>query len=189
MVYEDRPLVDHLAERLLEQRKVLVSGRLDLAASTEAAARLMLLDGTGDDPIELVLSCPDGDLIAAMALADTVELVGVELRTLCAGSVGGPALLPFALGTRRLAQPHASFRLTEPHLEVDGRASDVVAETARHTDLVADLCRRLAEATGQPVDTVADDLRRHRVLTAREAMTYGLVDEIQRRLRSVEKRN
>jgi ATP-dependent Clp protease protease subunit len=170
---------------LLEQRRVLVSGRLDLAASTEAAARLMLLDGTGDDPIELVLSCPDGDLVAAVALADTVELVGVELRTLAAGSVGGPAVLPFAVGTRRVSQPHATFRLLEPRLEVQGTATDVIAETARHTDVVADLCRRLAAATGQSAETVAADLRGHRILTAPEAMAYGLVDEIQRRLRSV----
>ena len=185
MVYEDRPQVDNLAERLLEQRRVLVSGRLDLAASTEAAARLMLLDGTGDDPIELVLSCPDGDLVAAMALADTVELVGVELRTLAAGSVGGPAVLPFAVGGRRVAQPHATFRLLEPRLEVQGAASDVIAETARHTEAAADLCRRLAAATGQSAATVAADLRGRRVLTAQDAMAYGLVDEIQRRLRSV----
>jgi ATP-dependent Clp protease protease subunit len=185
VVYADRPQVDDLAERLLEQRRVLVSGRLDLAASTEAAARLMLLDGTGDDPIELVLSCPDGDLVAAMALADTVELVGVELRTLAAGSVGGPAVLPFAVGGRRVAQPHATFRLLEPRLEVQGAASDVIAETARHTEVAADLCRRLAAATGRSADAVADDLRGRRVLTAQEAMAYGLVDEIQRRLRSV----
>ena len=185
LVYEDRPQVEHLAERLLEQRRVMVSGQLDLAASTEAAARLMLLDGTGDDPIELVLSCPDGDLVAALALADTVELVGVELRTLAAGSVGGPAVLPFAVASRRIAQPHATFRLLEPRLEVQGAASDVIAETARHTEVAADLCRRLAAATGQSVDTVAADLRGRRVLTAQEAMAYGLVDEIQRRLRAV----
>jgi ATP-dependent protease ClpP protease subunit len=61
----------------------------------------------------------------------------------------------------------------------------VIAETSRHTEVAADLCRRSAEATGQSADTVAADLRGRRVLTAQEAMAYGLVDEIQRRLRSV----
>ncbi|MGH9214116.1 MAG: ATP-dependent Clp protease proteolytic subunit [Acidimicrobiales bacterium] len=185
LVYEGRPLGDQLAERLLDQRRVLVGGRLDLATATDAAARLMLLDGTGDEPIDLMLSCPDGDIIAAMALADTVELVGVELRTLCAGSVGGPAVLPFALGSRRLAQPHASFRFTEPRLDVEGRTTRIVEETARHADLVDDLYRRIAAATGQPVGTIADDFRRHRLLTAPEAKAYGLIDEVQRRLRRV----
>jgi ATP-dependent Clp protease protease subunit len=174
-----------VTDRLLERRTVLVSGPLDRGRATDAAARLMLLDGLGDDPIELILSCPDGDIDAAFALADTVELVGVELRTVASGSVGGPALLPFALGTHRLAQPHATFRLTEPRIEIDGRASDVATETARHTDLVAELCRRLAATCGQPADTIAADLRHGRTLSAQEALAYGLVDEIQRRLRPV----
>ena len=181
------PSTDHLVERLLDRRVVLVSGRLDQAVLTEAAARLMLLDGMGDEPVELVLTCPDGDLGAAMSLADTVELVGVEVRALCAGSIGGPSVLPFAVATHRLAQPHATFRLGEPRFEIDGRASVVAEETARHAELLADFQRRLADATGQPVTTIAADLRRGRFLTADEARSYGLVDEIasRGRLRSL----
>ena len=131
VVYDD-PLVDDVPDRLLEQRIVMVSGTLDLPRATEAAARLMLLDGSGDDPIRLVMSCPDGDLVAATALADTVELVGVELRTVCSGSVGGPAVLPFALGARRLVQPHASFRLSEPTLELQ---AERVSSPTRRRDM------------------------------------------------------
>jgi ATP-dependent Clp protease protease subunit len=187
VVYEESPGGAQLVDRLLERRMVLVSGHLDLAAATDAAARLMLLDGSGDEAIELMLTCPDGDLGAAMALADTVELVGVTVRALCAGSIGGPALLPFAVATRRIAQPHATFLLAEPRLEVDGRASDVAAEAARHAELVVEFQRRLAEATGQPVDVIAADLRRRRFLTATDAMACGLVDEIasRGRLRSL----
>ena len=187
VVYEAAPSSDHLFERLLERRIVLVSGRLDQAVVTDATARLMLLDGVGDEPIELVLTCPEGELGAAMSLADTVELVGVEVRALCAGSIGGPAVLPFAVATRRLAQPHATFRLTEPRFEVDGRASEIADETARHAELVADFQARVAEATGQPVMAIAADFRRGKLLTAGEARSYGLVDEIasRGRLRSL----
>ena len=172
---------DDLSDRLLEQRIVMVSGPLDLTCANEAAARLMLLDGCGDDPIQLVLSCPDGDLIAATALADTVELVGVELRTVASGVVGGPVVLPFALGTRRLAQPHATFRFVEPALDVQGRADDLALATARHRDLFAELHHRVAVAAGQPVEKIAADFRGGRILSANEATAYGLVDEIIRR--------
>jgi ATP-dependent Clp protease protease subunit len=187
MVYEEAPTLQNLADRLLDQRLVMVTGHLDLARATEAAARVMLLDGSGDDPIQLVLSCRDGDLIAAMALADTVELVGVEVRSLCSGSIGGPALLPFAVASRRLAQPHATFQLNEPTMEIEGRSTDISSETALHADLLADMHRRLAAASGKRVDTVAEDLRRRRFLSAVEAKAYGLVDEILRpgHLRSV----
>jgi ATP-dependent Clp protease protease subunit len=87
-------------------------------------------------------------------------------------------VLPFALGARRLVQPHASFRLVEPTLELQGRASDLAEATARHASLLAELHRRVAAATGQPVTVIAEDFRRKRLLTAEEAKAYGLVDEI-----------
>ena len=146
VVYTSEPpaLGEDLRDRLLERRIVLASGRLDDVAATELAARLMYLDGVGDDPIELRYSCSEGELSAAIALADTVELLGVELRATAAGAVGGPAVLPFAVATRRLAHPHATFRLVEPEVEIRGHASDIAAEAERHAALVASFHRRLA---------------------------------------------
>jgi ATP-dependent Clp protease protease subunit len=181
IVYESSPAVQAMADRLLDRRTVIVTGTLDLATATDASARLMLLDGSGDDPIDLVMSCPDGDLTAATALADTVELVGVEVRALCSGLVGGAALLPFVLATRRLAQPHATFRLSNPRHEAQGRASDLESEVQRHGELLDDLHRRVSDATGQDVDQVADDFAHNRLLTAPDARSYGIVHEIVRR--------
>lgn len=65
---------------LLQRRMVFVTGTLDQSRMSHAAAQLMFLDASGDDPIELRLMCPDADLDAAVALADTVEALGVELR-------------------------------------------------------------------------------------------------------------
>jgi ATP-dependent Clp protease, protease subunit len=138
----------------------------------------MYLDGIGDDPIELRYSCSQGELGAAIALADTVELLGVELRATAAGGVGGPAVLPFAVATRRLAHPHATFRLVEPEVEIRGRATDIAAEAERHAELAASLHRRLALATGRPVELIEADFAARRVLSAEEARSYGLVHEI-----------
>jgi len=180
VVYTNEPpsLGEDLRDRLLERRIVLATGRLDDAMATELAARLMYLDGIGDDPVELRYSCSDGDLGAAIAVADTVELLGVELRATAAGGVGGPALLPFAVASRRLAHPHATFRLVEPEVEIRGRATDIAAEAERHAALVTSFHRRLAHATGRPVELVEADFASHRVLSAEEALSYRLIDEI-----------
>jgi ATP-dependent Clp protease protease subunit len=175
---EPPPLGEDLRERLLERRIVLASGRLDDVAANELAARLMYLDGIADDPIELRYSCPDGELGAAVLLADTIDLLGVELRATASGSVGGPALLPFAVATRRLAHPHATFKLSEGELEIRGSATEIVAEAERHASLVADVHRRLADATGQLVSSIEADFAARRVLSADEARRYGLIDEI-----------
>jgi ATP-dependent Clp protease protease subunit len=171
-------LADEMAERLLDRRMVRVVGRLDAAALDDAAARLIVLDGRGGDPIDLVLSCPDGDLVAAMALADTIESVGAEVRAMCSGLVGGAALVAYAVADRRLAQPHAAFRLTEPDDEAEGRATDIARHVARHVELTAAMYARLAAATGRTADAVATDARSNRYLTAAEAEEYGLVDEV-----------
>ncbi len=182
VVYENesRPIREDLLERLLERRIVFASGRLDDATGTEIAARLMYLDGSGDGAIELRYSCPDGELGAAVMLADTIELLGVELRATAAGTVGGPAVLPFAVATRRIAHSHAAFKLVDPEVEVRGRATDILAEADRHAQRVADMHARLAEATGQSVSSIGSDFAARRLLTADEARDYGLVDEVVR---------
>lgn len=100
------------------------------------------------------------------------------MRALCSGSIGGVAVLPFALANRRLAQPHSTFRLSTPSYDIRGRASEVAGEAAHQAKLLVDLHHRLADATGQSVETVASDFEHRRLLTAQQAKTYGLVDEI-----------
>jgi ATP-dependent Clp protease protease subunit len=176
-------MADDLRDRLLERRIVLVNGVLDDASATDTAARLMYLDGTGDEPIDLRYSCRDGALDAAFTLADVVELLGVELRATALGTIAGPALLPFVVATRRIAHPHASFRFLEPQLEVRGRATDVLAEADRHAQRVADLHRRLGEATGRARESIDAEFAAQRLLSADAARAFGLVDEVANRIR------
>jgi ATP-dependent Clp protease protease subunit len=172
---------DELAERLMERRIVRVAGPLDLLAVNDASARLMLLDATADDPIELVLSCPDGDLTAAMALADTIELLGVEVKAMSAGVVGGVALLPYAVATRRVAQEHATFRLVNPKQSVMGFGRGLADAVDHELRFIAEFHKRLGRATGHSFEEIEADFERGRFLTAGQAVAYGLVDEIVRR--------
>ncbi|HVT77793.1 MAG TPA: ATP-dependent Clp protease proteolytic subunit [Acidimicrobiales bacterium] len=186
-VFTPNPVNEELAERLMERRIVRVAGPLDLLAVNDASARLMLLDATGDDPIDLVLSCPDGDLTAAMALADTVEILGVELRATCAGALGGVALMPYAVAPRRLAHEHATFRLVNPRQTVMGFARNLADAVEHELRFVAEFHKRFARATGHTVAEVEADFDRGRFLTAGQAVGYGLVDEIVRKGGSLER--
>ena len=157
---------------------MLVTGHLDDEAATRATAQLMVLDATGDEPVDLHLSCPDGELDAATALADAVDLVGAEVRAVCGGRVGGPALAPLTAADRRLAQPHCLFVLKDPSVELAGRADELATLATAHEQQLRGLHARLAEATGQPLDRVTSDMRRGVTLTAEEARSYGLVQQI-----------
>ena len=137
--------------------------------------RIMLLDATGDDPIDLRLMCPGGDLDAALAVADTIDLLGVDVRACAAGVVGGPALAPFVAGTTRVACPQATFVLRDPELSASGRAEDVALTVVRHRQQLDALHSRLAAACGRPAERLAEDMRTGLVLSAEEALQYGLV--------------
>jgi ATP-dependent Clp protease protease subunit len=166
--------------RLLAQRRVLVNGVLDDALATRTAAELMLLDGTGDDAIDLHLSCPDGELGAANALADTIDLVGVPVRATCLGSIGGPALGPFTAADHRTASASAVFHLTNPRVSSTGSSADLESFAEHHRRELDALHRRIAAATGRPVDRVAADFETGTVLDAEEARRYGIVHEVRR---------
>ena len=181
MTFYPNPQNDELADRLMDRRIVRLAGPLDLVAVNDASARLMLLDALADDPIELVFSCPDGDLTAAMALADTIELVGVEVKAMSAGVVGGVALLPYSVCTRRLAQEHATFRLVNPKQSVMGFGRGLADAVDHELRFVADFHKRLGRATGHRVEEIEADFDRGRFLTAAQAIAYGLVDEIVRK--------
>ena len=165
-------------ERLLERRMVVVSGHLDAELANLVAAQLMLLDGSGDGPIELHLWCPDAELEAGLAVADTIDAVGVPVHALCRGRLGGAALAPLAAARRRIVQPHAVLVLSEPSIEVSGRADDVAISVAAHRAQLAVLQDRLATSSGQTEDRIRTDMAAGVILDAVAAVAYGLVDEV-----------
>ncbi len=176
--FPDLPRHEDVFDKLLERRIVLISGRLDQAVGTRAAAQLMLLDASGDDPIDIDLSCPDGDLDAAIALADTIDLVGVPVRIRCRGRVGGPAVAPLTTADHRSAHPHTVFVLKDPRLHVEGRARDLTALVAAHRQQLEGLHLRLAQLTGHPRDRIEADMQTGKALTAAEARDYGLIQDV-----------
>jgi ATP-dependent Clp protease protease subunit len=174
------PLSEALSRRLFEQRVVLLHGPLDDLSATRASAELMTLDADGDDPVTLRVDCGEGRLALALTLMDVVELLGVPVRALCLGQVGEGAIGVAAVCAHRTALPNTRFALREP---ASGAPSPVhVRNVAQWAELRADerdrFCARVAAAAGRPVGEVRDDVVRGRYLSAEDAVSYGLIDEV-----------
>jgi ATP-dependent Clp protease protease subunit len=167
-----------LQANLFERRQVFLTGPLDSPLATSLTAQLMTLDALGAEPITLYLDSPDASLEAAFALIDTLKLLRSEAYAHCLGRLGGPSVAVLAVADRRSASPNARFRLAQPRLEVSGTADRLSAASHHFQDLLRRLQVELAEATGQPLEEVAIDLRRERYLDAQEALAYGLIDQI-----------
>ena len=173
-----RRLSAWLREKLFERRIVLVTGRLDDELAAEAAAAVTTLDATGDQPIDLHLDSPGGILESAFVLVDTLDLLRATLRVHCRGEVGGPAIGVVAVADHRAALPHTRFRLFQPTTRFSGTPDQIAAYSRRQQELLWRLHARLARITARPAEEIAEDMRRGRDLDAREALDYGLIDEI-----------
>ncbi len=167
-----------LEERLFERRIVLCRGMLDEALAGRVAAALMTLDALGDGAVELQLDSEGTSLEAAWTLVDVIDLLGVPVNIVCSGRVEGAAVGLLTTAGRRTALAHARFRLTDPEVEISGRASEIGALLDHHKARLELLHERVATSTGRPLREVTADYLGGRSLDAVEALRYRLIDEI-----------
>lgn len=169
---------DDITERLLQQRIVHLGGHLDTTLANRTAGRLLLLDRLDDSPIELHLTCPGSELDASMALAGTVEVVSADVHVIVHGTVSGPAVAVLCSGRSRTAHRGATLVLSLPRAQAEGSADELAAHARQHERQVAALRDLVAGVTGRDSDDVDADLRSGRVLSADEALEYGLLDRV-----------
>jgi ATP-dependent Clp protease protease subunit len=167
--------------QLLERRIVFLRDRLDHDSATLVTAQLMSLDADDSAPVTLVVNSQGGPTDAAVGVLDTMDLLRCPVNTSCVGRAEGTAAVVVAAGTgRRRCGPGATFRLRFADLEATGPASRLRQEVESAARLQRAMVDRLAAITGQSRALVARDVERGRLLTADEAVAYGLVDEISR---------
>jgi ATP-dependent Clp protease protease subunit len=177
--WEEIDLPDLVAERLLAERIIHLGGHLNTALANRGTAQLLLLNRDSEDrPIELHLSCRDGELDAALALAGTVEMVAAPVHAIVHGTLHGPAIAVLCAATERGAHNGAVLVLSLPHATAEGTAGQLAIQAEHHERQVARLRDLVAEATGWDADWVAAELRSGRVLTAEEALHYGLINRL-----------
>lgn len=165
-----------LYERLLNQRIVLAHGYLDSESATRLSAQLLTLDAEGNGPIRLELQNLDAELPAALTVMGVLDTLRVEVTAYAAGRTSGPALGILAAARHRRAYPNALFAMAEPVISFEGPVAAVAAHEEQVRAMLADLYTRIAEATGQPADDLQQDARRGRLLSAGQAIDYGLIE-------------
>ena len=109
-----------------------------------------------------------------------MKFVKPDVSTFCFGQAASAAAVLLAAGAqgKRFALPHARILLHQPWGGAAGQASDIelqAKEIIRMRDLLNSM---LSEDTGQAVDKIARDTDRDFVMTAEEAVNYGLIDEV-----------
>ena len=170
-----------LYSRLLKERIIILGTPIDDAIANLICAQMLFLEGEDlDKDIHLYINSPGGDITALFAIYDTMKFIKPEVSTFCFGQAASAAavLLAAGAGGKRFALPHARILLHQPWGGAAGQASDIeiqAKEIIRMRDLLNSM---LAGDTGQSVDKIARDTDRDFVMTADEAVAYGLIDEV-----------
>src|SRR3954462_727490 len=175
--WDDPPPEDVLGQ-LMARRVILPTGPRGTEASADTRARLLLLDQRSAEPISVHMSCPDGELDATLSLAATIDLIGADVHAVAAGTGSGAAPGACAAAAKRRAHPHTTFLLFEPKADLRGGADQLAAAADQHRHQLQTLVDRIAAACGRDAALVADDLRAGRLLTAADAVDYGLVHDL-----------
>jgi ATP-dependent Clp protease, protease subunit len=167
--------------RLLKERIVFLGTPIDDAVGNLIMAQLLHLESEDPDKdINLYVNSPGGDITSLFAIYDTMQYIKPDVSTICMGQAASAAAVLVLAGTKgkRYALPHSRILLHQPHGGAQGQAVDIeiqAKEITRYRKLLEDL---IAEHTGQPLEKVSKDTDRDYILTAEEAVEYGVVDEV-----------
>jgi ATP-dependent Clp protease, protease subunit len=168
-----------LEERLFDQRIVMIRGQLSAQDATGVAAALLTLDAAGPAPVQLHIASSAGELAAAHAIIDVIDAMTAPVHAVVTSEAGGAVLAVLAAAEQRSAYRHARFKLAEPRAAgVTGTADEVAAAAGQHLRELEEMVLRLVEVTGQTRSRIEDDLSAGRVLSAQEALEYGLIHTI-----------
>jgi ATP-dependent Clp protease protease subunit len=170
-----------LDDLLLENRIVFLIGEISYARAAEVIMKILYLDNQKrNNEISLYVNSPGGSVDDTMAIYDTMRFVSSPIATYCIGRAqsGGAVILAAGTKGKRFALPHAKIMLHQPWGGMFGQAEDIKIQAEEILKAKKMLNGLLAEHTGQSIEKIEAETERDRYMTAEEALSYGLIDEV-----------
>ena len=177
--------------RLLKDRIVFIGTPIDDNVANLIIAQMLYLQS--EDPakdINLYINSPGGTVTAGLAIYDTIQFVKCDVTTYCVGRAASIGAVLLAAGTKskRFALPNARIMIHQPWGGVQGQASDISIQAREILRMRDRLNEILSLHTGKPIETIAKDTDRDFFMSAAESRDYGLVDDVVKSRRDVEKK-
>jgi ATP-dependent Clp protease protease subunit len=173
--------------KLFEDRIIFLGTPIsDDVANAVMAQMLCLQSMDTDRDISIYINSPGGSFTALTAIYDTMRYIKPDVQTVCLGQAASAAAVLLAAGTKgkRLALPNSRILIHQPATEgTYGQASDLEIQANEILRLRSLLEEMLAEQTGKTAAEISHDIERDKILTAQQAVEYGLVDNVLESLR------
>jgi ATP-dependent Clp protease protease subunit len=178
--------------RLLEDRIIFAQGSVnDYMANLIVAQMIFLESKDSEKDIRLYINSPGGVVTAGFAIYDTMQYVKCDVRTICIGQAAsmGTILLTAGAKSKRFALANARVHIHQPLGGVQGQASDIKIHAEEILKIRERLNGILMQHTGQSLDRIQKDTDRDYFMSAEEAKTYGLIDEVIKSRKELKKKD
>jgi ATP-dependent Clp protease protease subunit len=174
--------------RLLKERVVFLVGPVEDEVASLVVAQLIYLESENPNKeIQLYINSPGGSVNAGLAIYDTMQFVTSEISTLCIGQALSISALLLAGGTngKRYCLPHTRIMLHQPLGGFEGPATDIDIHAREILEVRRQLDGILARHTAQSLERIREDTEREYFMDPRDALEYGLIDDILQRRESL----
>ena len=167
--------------KFFEERIIFLGQGIDDTVANDVMAQLLTLESMDPDrDIMMYINSPGGSFTALTAIYDTMQFVRPDVMTICLGQAASAAAVLLAGGTagKRYALEHSRILIHQPYSEGGGHGSDIeiqAREVLRMRELLEEM---LSKHSKKSKEEIGKDIERDKILTAAEAVEYGLVDQI-----------
>jgi len=167
--------------RLLKDRIVILGTPVNDDVANAIIAQLLFLES--DDPdkdINLYINSPGGVVTSGLAIYDTIQFMRAPVSTICVGQAAsmGALLLTAGAKGKRYALPNARIMIHQPSGGAQGQATDIEIQAREILKVREKLNNILVHHTGQPLKKIEEDVERDYFMSAEEAKSYGLIDDV-----------
>lgn len=167
--------------RLLRERLIFLVGPVNDQSANLVVAQLLFLESENPDKdVSFYINSPGGSVYAGMAIFDTMNFIKPDVSTLCTGLAASMGAFLLAAGKKgkRFTLPNSRIMIHQPSGGAQGQATDIQIQAREILDLRERLNRILADNTGQTIERVAVDTERDNFMSAEDAVSYGIVDQV-----------
>jgi ATP-dependent Clp protease protease subunit len=167
--------------RLMMDRIIFLGLAIDEYVANVIQAQLLFLESTdAKRDVQLFLNSPGGSVIAGLGIYDTMQYISPDVATICTGMAASMGAVLLAAGTKgkRSGLPHSRVMIHQPLGGMQGQVSDMEIYYTLVKEQQKSLYDILSNHTGQPYEVIEKDCDRDNWMTSREAVSYGLLDEV-----------
>ena len=167
--------------RLMADRIIFLGTEIDDTVANVIIAQMLYLSSQDPEaPITMYLNTPGGSVYDGLAIYDTMQYIPNEVQTVCTGLAAsmGSVLLCAGEKGKRFALPHSRIMIHQPLGGAHGQASDIEITAKEILKLKGELYQIIADHSGKTLKQIEKDADRDHWLTAKEAVDYGMIDDI-----------